>query len=82
MGHLKSKIMQNSAQKRIETEIKNRYIQYISTDKEIPKHIINNFNIEVELLNSKPIDKVYIISKGIIIEVTFKNINKIKELQK
>lgn len=69
--------MQNSAQK----EIKNRYVQYISTNKQIPKHIINNFNLEIELLNNKPIDKVYIISKGILIEVTFENISKIRELQ-
>jgi glucosamine 6-phosphate synthetase-like amidotransferase/phosphosugar isomerase protein len=73
--------MQNSAQKRIETEIKNRYIQYISTDKEIPQHIINNFNLEIELLNNKPINKVHIISKGKKICVTLENINKIKELQ-
>jgi len=70
-----------TAQKRIETEIKNRYIKYISTDKEIPQHIINNYTLEIELLQLKPIDKVHIVSKGVSIAVTFENINKIRELQ-
>lgn len=74
--------MQNSAQKENEINIKNRYIQYISTDKEIPKHIIDNFNIEVELLNIKQKDKEFIISKGKKIAVTFDNINTLKELQR